>query len=88
MASAVLHKFSLADGSKGVVVVDVAKDSPAANKGVRAGDLIMEAAQEEVKSPGEVSSKIGTRPIRVQSGPSSACAATAVIHDRRLAAIC
>ena len=51
-------KFSLADGSKGVVVVDVAKDSPAAVKGVRPGDLIMEAAQEEVKSPGEVSSKI------------------------------
>ena len=51
-------KFSLADGSKGVVVVDVAKDSPAAAKGVRPGDLIMEAAQEEVKSPGEVSSKI------------------------------
>jgi serine protease Do len=51
-------KFSLADGSKGVVVVDVAKDSPAAAKGVRAGDLIMEAAQEEVKNPGEVSSKI------------------------------
>jgi len=25
---------------------------------VRAGDLIMEAAQEEVKNPGEVSSKI------------------------------
>src|SRR5215468_10743267 len=52
------EKFSLADGSKGVVVVDVAKDSPAAVKGVRPGDLIMEAAQEEVKSPGEVSSKI------------------------------
>jgi serine protease Do len=51
-------KFSLSDDSKGVVVVDVAKDSPAAAKGVRAGDVIMEAAQEEVKSPGEVSSKI------------------------------
>jgi serine protease Do len=51
-------KFSLADGSKGVVVVDVAKDSAAAAKGVRPGDLIMEAAQEEVKSPGEVSGKI------------------------------
>ncbi len=51
-------KFSLADDSKGVVVVDVAKDSPAASKGVRAGDLIMEAAQEEVKTPGEVGSKI------------------------------
>jgi serine protease Do len=52
------EKFSLADDSKGVVVVDVAKDSPAAAKGVRPGDLIMEAAQEEVKSPGEVRSKI------------------------------
>jgi serine protease Do len=52
------EKFSLADDSKGVVVVDVAKDSPAAAKGLRAGDLIMEAAQEEVKSPAEVSSKI------------------------------
>jgi serine protease Do len=52
------EKFSLAGDSKGVVVVDVAKDSPGATKGVRPGDLIMEAAQEEVKSPGEVSTKI------------------------------
>jgi serine protease Do len=52
------EKFSLAGDAKGVVVVDVAKDSPAAAKGVRPGDLIMEAAQEEVKSPREVSSKI------------------------------
>jgi serine protease Do len=52
------EKFSLAGDAKGVVVVDVAKDSPAAGKGVRPGDLIMEAAQEEVKSPGEVSNKI------------------------------
>jgi serine protease Do len=52
------EKFSLADDTKGVVVVDVTKDSPAAAKGVRAGDLIMEAAQEEVKSPREVNSKV------------------------------
>jgi serine protease Do len=52
------EKFSLAGESKGVVVVDVAKDSPAAAKGVRPGDLIMEAAQEEVKSPVEVNNKI------------------------------
>jgi serine protease Do len=52
------EKFSLAGDAKGVVVVDVAKDSPAAAKGVRPGDLIMEAAQEEVKSPGEVGNKI------------------------------
>jgi serine protease Do len=51
-------KFSLSDSAKGVVVVDVAKDSAAAAKGVRPGDLIMEAAQEEVKSPGEIGSRI------------------------------
>ena len=52
------EKYSIAEDVKGVVVVDVAKDSPAAVKGVRAGDMIMEAAQEEVRSPGEVSNKI------------------------------
>jgi serine protease Do len=58
MTADLKEKFSLSGDSKGVVVVDVAKDSPAAAKGVRPGDLIMEAAQEEVKSPGEVGSKI------------------------------
>jgi serine protease Do len=52
------EKYSLADDSKGVVVVEVAKDSPAAAKGVRPGDMIMEAAQEEVSSPGEISGRI------------------------------
>lgn len=51
------EKFSFAEDAKGVVVVDVAKESPAAAK-VRPGDLIVEAAQEEVKTPGEISSKI------------------------------
>jgi serine protease Do len=51
-------KFSLGDDAKGVVVVDVAKDSSAAGRGVHPGDLIMEAAQEEVKNPQELSSKI------------------------------
>jgi serine protease Do len=50
-------RFSFAEDTKGVVIVDVAKDSPAASK-VRPGDLIIEAAQEEVKSPAEVSGKI------------------------------
>jgi serine protease Do len=51
------EKFSLSD-EKGVVVVDVTKDSPAAEKGLKAGDVIMEAAQEEIKSASQVSSKI------------------------------
>ena len=49
--------FSLSD-QKGVVVVDVTKDGPAAEKGLKPGDVIMEAAQEEIKSTTQVAGKI------------------------------
>ena len=52
------EKFSLGDDAKGVVVVDVSKDSPSAEKGLRPGDVIMEAAQEEVKNPSQVAGKV------------------------------
>jgi len=52
------EKYSLGDDAKGVVVVDVAKDSPSADKGLRPGDVIMEASQEEVKSPSQVAAKV------------------------------
>jgi serine protease Do len=51
------EKFSLSDDAKGVVVVEVAKDSPGADK-MRPGDVIMEAGQEEVKTAGQVASKV------------------------------
>jgi serine protease Do len=51
-------KFSLGDNAKGVVVVDVARDSAAAARGFRPGDLIIEAAQAEVKNPDEVAKEI------------------------------
>jgi serine protease Do len=51
-------KFSLAEGAKGVVVVEVAHDSAAAARGFRPGDLIMEAAQAEVKSPDDVAKEV------------------------------
>jgi len=51
------EKFSLSD-EKGVVVVDVAKDSAAADKGLKPGDVIMEAAQEEIKTTNQVTGKI------------------------------
>ena len=51
-------KFSLADTAKGVVVVEVARDSVAAAKGLRPGDLITEAAQAEVKNPDEVAKEV------------------------------
>jgi serine protease Do len=55
---ALKEKFSLGDTAKGVVVVEVAKDSPGAEKGLRPGDVIMEAAQEEVKNANQVVGKV------------------------------
>jgi serine protease Do len=51
-------KYSLGDDAKGVVVVDVAKDTAAADKGFHPGDVIMEAAQEEVTTPQDLAAKI------------------------------
>ncbi len=52
------EKFSLSDDAKGVVVVEVGKDSSAAEKGIKAGDVIMEAAQEEIQTTSQVTAKI------------------------------
>jgi serine protease Do len=52
------EKFKLADSAKGVVVTEVVPDSPAAEKRVQAGDVIVEVAQEQVTEPGQVQSRI------------------------------
>ena len=52
------ERFSLAEDSAGVVVVEVAPDSAASEKGMRAGDVIVEVAQEEVKTPVQIATKI------------------------------
>ena len=52
------ERFSLAEDSAGVVVVEVAPDSAASQKGMRAGDVIVEVAQEEVKTPAQITAKI------------------------------
>jgi len=52
------EKFGLADDAQGVVVSEVSGTSPAAEKGIKPGDLIVEVNQEEVKSPAEVAAKI------------------------------
>ena len=52
------ERFSLSEDSAGVVVVDVAKDSAASEKGMRAGDVIVEVAQEDVKTPAQIVQKI------------------------------
>ena len=52
------QKYSLGDDARGAVVVDVAKDGPGAEKGLKPGDVIMEAAQDEVKTATQVAGKV------------------------------
>tara|TARA_B100000686_G_C16535373_1_gene834534 strand:- start:168 stop:962 length:795 start_codon:yes stop_codon:yes gene_type:complete len=52
------EKHSLGEAVKGVVVMEVTDGSPAAEKGIRAGDVIVEVSQEEVGSPAEVVDKV------------------------------
>ena len=51
-------KFNIDGSVDGVVVTDVANDSPAAQKGLRAGDVIVEVAQETVKDPKDVADRV------------------------------
>jgi serine protease Do len=43
----------------GVVVTEVGKDSVAAERGIVAGDVITEIAQESVKSPKDMMDRVG-----------------------------
>ena len=52
------ERFKLDDDVKGVVVLEVDEESAAAEKGIRAGDVIVEVGQEEVDSPGQVAEKV------------------------------
>jgi serine protease Do len=52
------ERFELPEDAKGVVVVDVDANGPAAEKGIRPGDVIVEVSQEAVTSPGAVTDKI------------------------------
>ena len=54
---ALKNKFSLGD-DKGVVITAVVKDSAAAEKGLQAGDVIIEASQEDIVSASDVVGKI------------------------------
>jgi serine protease Do len=51
-------KYQLGANQKGVVVTDVAPDGPAANRGLKAGDVIIEVQQEPVSTPADVQSKV------------------------------
>jgi serine protease Do len=51
-------KFGIADDVEGVVITEVDDGSAAADKGIEAGDTIVEVAQESVKTPKDVTDHI------------------------------
>jgi serine protease Do len=53
-------KFSLSADQKGVVITDVSPNGSAAERGLKAGDVIVEVQQGEVGSPADVQKKIDT----------------------------
>jgi serine protease Do len=52
------QRFDIKEDVKGVVVVEVASEGPAGKKDIRAGDVILEVAQNEVKTPDEVINRV------------------------------
>ena len=53
-------KFSLGADQKGVVITDVSPNTSAAERGLKAGDVIVEVQQGEVGSPADVQQKVDT----------------------------
>jgi len=47
-------QFSLSDGVKGAVIIEVPQNSPAANQGLRAGDLLVAVGRSTVTNPEDV----------------------------------
>jgi serine protease Do len=51
-------KFQIGKDQKGVVITEVTPGTPAADKGLKAGDVIVEVQQEEVSSPSDVQDRV------------------------------
>jgi serine protease Do len=47
-------RFKVSQDAKGVIILDVKDNGPAAEKGIRAGELIVEVSQKEVTSPQDI----------------------------------
>jgi serine protease Do len=58
LTPALRERFNLANDAKGVVVTEVKASGPAAEKGVRPGDVIVEVSQEAVKSTADFVAKV------------------------------
>jgi serine protease Do len=51
-------KFQLGADQKGVVITDVAPNTPAAERGLKPGDVIMEVQQAEVAAPADIQKQV------------------------------
>ena len=51
-------KYGLSADAKGVVITDVAPDGPAAARGVKPGDVVVEVQQQAVKTPEDVQQRL------------------------------
>jgi serine protease Do len=58
MTPGLRKKYSLDKDAKGVVVVKVDADGPAAEKGIRPGDVIVEISQQKARGPSDVQEKV------------------------------
>jgi serine protease Do len=52
------ERFGLADDINGVVITDVDNGGPSADKGMKAGDVVVEVAQDDVKTTDQILSKV------------------------------
>jgi serine protease Do len=52
------ERYDLPADAKGVVITEVKPNGTAAAKGLRAGDLVLEAMQEAIKSPTDLVDKV------------------------------
>ncbi|MDD9876164.1 MAG: DegQ family serine endoprotease [Magnetovibrio sp.] len=59
LSDQVRDRFKLAKDAKGVVVTKVDGEGPAAEKGIRPGDLVVEVSMEEVESLNQIINKVG-----------------------------
>jgi serine protease Do len=51
-------KYQIAQDQKGVLVADVGQGTPAADRGLKPGDVIVEVQQEEVATPADVQDRV------------------------------
>jgi serine protease Do len=58
LTETVRNRYKLSDNAKGLAVTKVSDDGPAAEKNIRAGDLVVEISQEEVTSTSQVVRKV------------------------------